>query len=56
MEACLDRRSKTGKREDNRAQRAVQLSIRVADGRGLSIQRVKETDQENSQTVGWGLR
>ena len=33
MEACLARKSKTGTREDNRVQRTVQLSVRVADGR-----------------------
>ena len=34
MEGCLDRRSKTGTRVENWVQRAVQISIRVADGRG----------------------
>ena len=34
MEACLDRRSKTGTRRENRVQRAVLLSFRVVDGRG----------------------
>ena len=34
MEACLDRQPKNGTREDNRVQRAVQLSLGVADGRG----------------------
>ena len=33
-EACLARQSNTGTREENRVQRAVQLSIGVADGRG----------------------
>ena len=34
MDTCLARRSKTGTRVGNRVQRAVQLSQRVADGRG----------------------
>ena len=34
MEACLDRRSKNGTRVENWIQRAVQLSLRVADRRG----------------------
>ena len=34
MEACLARQSKTGRREENMVQRAVQLSIGVVDGRG----------------------
>ena len=33
MEACLSRSSNTGTRVENRVQRAVQLSLRVADGR-----------------------
>ena len=33
-DACLARQSKTGMRVENRVQRAVQLSQRVADGRG----------------------
>ena len=34
MYACLVRRPKTGIRVENRVRRAVQISIRVADGRG----------------------
>ena len=34
VEACLDRQSKTRTRVENRVQRVVQLSLRVADGRG----------------------
>ena len=34
MEACLVRQSKTGTREDNRVRRTLQISLRVADGRG----------------------
>ena len=34
-EACLNRRSKTGRREDNRVRRAVLLSMGVVDGRGI---------------------
>ena len=35
MEDCLARQSKTGTREENRVQRAVQLSLGVADRRGI---------------------
>ena len=35
MDYCLARWSKTGMRVENRVQRAVQLSIRVAYGRGF---------------------
>ena len=34
MDDCLSRRYKTGMRVENRVQIAVQLSLRVADGRG----------------------
>ena len=34
MDACLVRHSNTGMRKENRVQRAVQISLRVADGRG----------------------
>ena len=34
MDTFLARRSKTGMRVENRVQRAVRLSLRVADGRG----------------------
>ena len=35
MEACLARRFKTRKREENRVRRAVQIIIGLADGRGI---------------------
>ena len=56
MEACLERQSKTRMREGNRVQRAVQISLGVADRRGVITQRVKVTDPENSRTVGRGIR
>ena len=34
MEACLSRQSTTGTREENRVNIAVQLGLRVEDGRG----------------------
>ena len=34
MDACLARRSKTGMRVKNQVRRVVNISIRVADGRG----------------------
>ena len=35
MDACLARRSNTGMRVENWVQRVVQLSLKVADGRGI---------------------
>ena len=52
MEACLDRKSKTGTREDNRVQRAVQLSLRVADGRRNQYTEGK-MDRYRKQSSGW---
>ena len=34
MDACLDRWFKTSMRVENQVQRAVQISLRVAGGRG----------------------
>ena len=52
MEACLARKSKTVTREDNRVQRTVQLSVRVADGR-KSQYTESEGDGSRKQPKGW---
>ena len=44
--ACLARRSKTGIRVENWVQRAVQISLRVVDGRGG---RYKEGEGDGSR-------
>ena len=51
MKACFARRSKTGTREDNRLQRAVHLSLGVADGKGSQFTE-GEGDGSRKQTNG----
>ena len=46
MDTCLARRSKTGIRVENWVQRAVQISLRVVDGRGG---RYKEGEGDGSR-------
>ena len=54
MDTCLDRRSNTGMRVENRLQRAVQLSIRMADGRGGWDTEDEGGGSRKSITVGRG--
>ena len=57
VEACLDRLSKTGTRVENRVQRAVQLSLRVAYGRdGFITRRVKGGGSIKQSTMGQGFK
>ena len=46
IEACLSRRSNTGMRGENWVQRAVQISLRVANGRGIQY-----TDDERDGSI-----
>ena len=55
MDACLARQSKNKTREVKRLQIAVQISLRVAVGRGFGTRRVKGEYPENIQTVVRGL-
>ena len=56
MEYCLTRKSKTGAREENWVQIAVQLSLGVADGRGSQYTEDEGGGSRKSQTMGQGLR
>ena len=56
MDACPDGQTfQDRKRGDNRVQRLVQLSLRVADGMGVGKRRVTGNDPENSLNGGTGI-
>ena len=56
MEACLVRLSNTGTREDNRVQRALQLSLRVVDGRGSQYTEGEGDEYRKQSNSGTGFK
>ena len=56
MEACLDRQSKTGTREDNRVRRAVQLILGVAYGRGSKYMEREGEGSRKQSNNGTGFK
>ena len=56
MEACLDRQSKTGTREDNIVRRAVQLSLGVADEKGSQYTEGKGDGSRIQLNGGMGIK
>ena len=56
MEACLDRQSKTGTREEIGCKEWCRSVLEWRMGGVISTQRTKGMDQENSRTVVRGLK
>ena len=56
MDACLDRRSKTGMRVENKVRRAVQISLRVADGRGIRDMESEGGGSRKQSNIGTGFK
>ena len=52
----MARRSKTGMREENRVKRAVQLSLRVADGRRSQYTKGEEGGSIKQSKGGTGFK
>ena len=55
MEACSARRFKTGTRVENWVQRAVQISLRVAYGRGSQYTEVEGSGSRKQLNGGTGF-
>ena len=55
MDTCLDGLSKTGTRKENRVQRVVQISIRVAGGRGGPDTEGKRIGSIKQSNCGTGI-
>ena len=55
-ESCLDRKSKTGTREDDRVQRAVEVGLGVVDGRGGQYTEGEGGGSRKQSNGGTGLK